>query len=189
MKDTHRQGEETIIAITSLRADVKRYFEEPRQLHNMPDMEATFERIMERVLRKHTNQASHAHEICTQVEHGPHVSINIAERDNPRSKLNAALCGPHYYTERKFLCRSSPMTMSKTTSTANVQPKERENTNGIEKAREADHSYREITTFEILMDLGLWRRGLKVVIGRPMRPYAYNLDFRLTTYHIVCKIY
>lgn len=185
IQGVHHQTEDTATAVASLGADVKRYFKEPWQPCNMPDMVATFQRTMERVLQKYINQASGAHEGCAQTELAPCMSIGIAEHDTPRQELNAALLGPHYHTKRKFLCQTSVITVSRTISTADTQLEEREEANGMEKTREADHSYRYITTLEILMDLGLWRRGLKTVIGCSRRPCTSDLDFRLSTYHIV----
>jgi hypothetical protein len=185
IQGVYHQAEDTATAVTSLSADVKRCLEEPRQPCSMPDMVSTFQRTMESVLQKYTNQASDAHKGRAQTELVSCTSIDVAERNTPRQELNATLVGPHYHTKRKFLCRTSVITVSRTISIADVQLKEREEGNGMEKTREVDHSYRHITTLEILMDLGLWRRGLRAVIGCPRRPCTSDLDLRLSTYHIV----
>ena len=55
----------------------------------------------------------------------------------------------------------------------------------MHKTRKVDHSYGYIIHLDILFDLGLWRRGLKVVIGSSRRSYTPCSDFRLSTYHNV----
>jgi hypothetical protein len=181
----YRQGGQMATAVTSLSADVKRCLEEPQQPHNTPDMVATFERIMETVLQKYKIQASNAHERRLKTEPVRCMGIGMAEQNTPCQELNAALLGAHYDTTLKFLCRTSVITISRTLSIANMLLEEREEANGVEKTREVDHSYRYITTLEILVNLGFWRRGLKAVIGSSRRPYTSDLDFRLSTYHIV----
>lgn len=109
----------------------------------------------------------------------------MAEHNTPGQQLNASLRGTHYHAKRKFLCRTPVITISRTISTADAQLKEREEANSVEKSRELGHLYRYITTLEVLVDFGLWRRGLKVVMGSSMRACPTDLDFRLSTYHIV----
>jgi hypothetical protein len=151
----------------------------------MPDMVATVERTMERALQKYTNQVSGSHGGRAQLEPVRCMSIDMAEHNIPRQELNTALLRPHYHTKQKFLCRTSVITVSKTISIPNMQLEEREEANGVEKTREVDHSYYYITHLDILFDLGLWRRGLKAVIGNSRRSCTPGLDFRLSTYHIV----
>lgn len=181
----HHKTEDTATAIDSLRADIKRYFEESRQPCNMLDTVATFEKAMERVLEKQINQAPSAHKGRVKPELVTRMSAAIAERNTPHQDLDAALLSLHYHTKQKFLCQTPLVTVSRTTSTANVQLEEREDLNKIENTTETDRSYRHISTLEILMDLGLWRLGLKAVVGYPRRPHISDLDFRLSTYHIV----
>ncbi|OBT90412.1 hypothetical protein VE02_00783 [Pseudogymnoascus sp. 03VT05] len=151
----------------------------------MPDIVATFQREIKTVLLNYTRQAPVTHEGRVPTELATCMSMSNAERNTPHQELNAALLGPHYHTKWTFLCQTAVITVSRTISTADVQLEEREEANGMEKMREASHSYRYITTLEIRMDLRVWRRGLKAVIGRLMRPYTSDLDFRLSTYHIV----
>jgi hypothetical protein len=151
----------------------------------MPDIVATFERTMERVLQKYTNQGSDSHGGRAQIEPVRCTSIDMAEHNTPRQELNAALLRPHYHTKLKFLCRTSIITVSRTISIPDMQLEEREEANGVEKTREVDHSYRYIIHLEILFDLGFWRRGLKAVIGSSRRSCTPGLDFGLSTYYIV----
>ena len=181
----YHQGKDTATVVTSVSADLKRYFKEARQPHNGTDLEAAFERTMERVLQKYTVPASVSHGRRAGTGIVPCMSIDTAEHGTPHRELNVALQGPHYRTERKFLCQNSVITVSKTTSASGVQFWESKGEESTEKAQASDHSYHYITAFEILINLGFWRRGLKAVMGRSKTPRTPNLDFRLSTYHIV----
>ena len=124
VKGVYCHAEATATAVTSLSADNKRYLEEPWQPHNLPDMVTKFERTMERVLQKYANQVSTSHGVLAQIESVRCMSNGMAEHNTPNQELNAALPRPHHHTKLDFLCRTSVLTVSRTTSIPNMQLEE-----------------------------------------------------------------
>lgn len=181
-QEIHSQVANTATAVTSLSADMRRFVEMSQQDFYTPRIVATVQRAMKDVLQEH---AFRIHQTEPTPERGSCLSISVAECDMPHRGFNKVRRGPHYHSKRELLCKNSLITILKTTSTADADNEENEQVNEIELAKVAGSSYRTITTFDVLLDLGFWRRGLKAVMGQSRESYTPGLDFCLRTYHIV----
>lgn len=180
-REIHSQVENTATVVNSLSADMKTLIDVSRQNQITPYVVAGVEMAMEKVLQKHTFRAQES----PRSEGTSCISVRVAERGIPHRQLDAARRGSHYHSRREFLCQNPLIKICKTTSTAKSRLAEVEDIDGTESTAETVPSYDTITTYEVSVNLGLWRRGLKAVAGRLRNAYSPVPDFRLTTYYIV----
>jgi len=175
----HSQVADTATAVTSLNADMRNFIEIAQQSHVTPYMVAEVERAMEKMLQKHSFRSQET----PPAENTSCISVRVAERSTPGQELNAALRGSHYHSKQELVCQNPLLTISRTTSTAKVQLAQSEDTDGTENSKGS--SYDSITTYEVRVNLGLWRRGWRAVIAHTRSAYMPGRDFRLRTHNIV----